>query len=151
VQRPPRKTGRHSSPPPADILERALAQLDQAGEILFRLRKALDGFSRAERGEGRSHRVCFMNRFARGSNAMTACQRTIVIPSAASREAAIEAAKRRFAELEGICDWHIHASFMEVGLLEEDAVAGCETDEQPSAVAPPSECGTRHEADRKIR
>jgi hypothetical protein len=63
---------------------------------------------------------------------MTACQRTIVIPSAPSREAAIEVAKQRFAELEGIRDWYIHASFIEAGVIEEDAEGDCETDERSS-------------------
>ncbi len=51
---------------------------------------------------------------------MTACQRSIVVPSAESREAAIEAAKQRFAELEGVPDWTLHATFIEAGLLEAD-------------------------------
>ena len=54
----------------------------------------------------------------------TACQRSIVIPSAESCEAAIEAAKQRFAELEGIPDWTLHVTFIEAGLLEDDASAG---------------------------
>jgi hypothetical protein len=75
-----------------------------------------------------------MNRFARGRNTITACQRSIVIPSAESREAAIEAAKQRFTELEGIPNWQIHASFIEAALLEEDpAAARREPDEQRSA------------------
>jgi hypothetical protein len=42
-------------------------------------------------------------------------------------EAAVEAAKQRFAELEGIPDWTLHASFIEAGLLEDDAAAGSES------------------------
>jgi hypothetical protein len=127
AQRPPESRAHHNSSPPTDILEQALAQLDQAGEILVHLQNTLDGSSHADGDAGRSYRVCFMNRFARGSNTTTACQRTVVIPSAASREAAIDAAKQRFAALEGIRDWQIHASFIEAGLLEEDAGVGCET------------------------
>ena len=75
-----------------------------------------------------------MNRFARGRNTITACQRTIVVPSAESREAAIEIAKQRFAEVEGIPNWQIHASFIEAGLIEDDAAAAArEADEQRSA------------------
>jgi hypothetical protein len=130
AQRPPGSVADHTSSPPADILERALALLEQAGEIVVRLQRARDGSSHANSDAGRSYRVCFMNRFARGSNMITTCQRSIVIPSAESRESAIEAAKQRFAELEGIRDWQIHASFIEAGLLEDDAAAGCETHEK---------------------
>jgi hypothetical protein len=70
-----------------------------------------------------------MNRFARGRNTITACQRSIVISSAESREAAIEVAKQRFAELEGIPNWQIRASFTEAGRLE-DAAAKRKADEQ---------------------
>ena len=114
---------RHLNPPSAEILRRALAQIEQAGQALGHLRKALDGPSPGENRAGRCYRVCFMNRFARGRNTITACQRSIVIPSAVSREAAIEAAKQRFAELESIPNWQIHASFIEAALLEEDAAA----------------------------
>jgi hypothetical protein len=119
--------------PPKDLLKRALEQLDQAGEILVHLHKALDGSSPAENRAGRGYRVCFLNRFARGRNTVTACQRSIVIPFTESREAAIEAAKQRFAELEGISNWQIHASFIEAGLLEDDAAAARDSDEQRSA------------------
>jgi hypothetical protein len=74
-----------------------------------------------------------MNRFARGRNTITVCQRNIVIPSAESREAAIEVAKQRFAELEGISNWQIHASFIDAGLLEENAATGREASEQRPA------------------
>ena len=102
----------HISRPPAELLERALAQLDQAGEIFLHLQKALDGSSPADNSVGRCYRVCFMNRFARGRNTITACQRSIVISSVESGKVAIEVAKQRFAELEGIPNWQIHASFI---------------------------------------
>jgi hypothetical protein len=120
--------GRHKNEPSAEILRRALAQVEQAGEIFVQLRKVLDGSSPADNRAGRCYRVCFLNRFARGRNTITACQRSIVIPSTASREIAIEAAKQRFAELEGIPNWQIHASFIEAGLLDEDAAARREDD-----------------------
>jgi hypothetical protein len=124
---------RHINPPSAEILRRALAQLDKAGEIVVHLRKALDAPASSDNREGRCYRVCFLNRFARGRNTITVCQRSIVIPSAISREAAIEAAKQHFAELEGIPNWQIHASLVEAGLLEGDAAAAREADEQRSA------------------
>lgn len=139
-----RVTGRHErlrpegvthriSRPPTELRDRACEQADQAGETLVHLQEALDGSLPAANRAGRCYRVCFMNRFARGRNTIIACQRSIVIPFAASREAAIEAAKQRFTELEGIRDWHIHASFIEAGLLEEDTADGRETDERRSA------------------
>ena len=122
VQRRLANCARDVKPPAADIM-RALAPLEQAGNIIVHLRNVLDGSSPADSGAGRSYRVCFMNRFARGRNTITACQRSIVIPCAESREAAIEAAKQRFAELEGV-PWNLHASFIEAGLLEDDASVG---------------------------
>ena len=134
AQRRPESGSHRISQPPTELLDRALEQLDQAGQILVHLQKAVDGSPSAENRAGRCYRVCFMNRFARGRNTMTACQRSIVIPSADSREAAIEAAKQRFAELEGIPNWQIHASFIEAVLLEDDAAAARrEPDEQRSA------------------
>lgn len=123
----------HISRSPTELLERALAQLDQAGEIFLHLQKALDGSSPADNSVGRCYRVCFMNRFARGRNTITACQRSIVISSAESRKVAIEVAKQRFAELEGIPNWQIHASFIQAGLLEDDAAARREADEECNA------------------
>jgi hypothetical protein len=108
------------NPPAAEILQRALAQLDQAGAIVLQLGKMFDGSLHVERGNGRCYRVRFMNRFARGRNTISACQRSVVIPSAEWREAAIETAKRCFAELEGIPDWTLHATFIEAELLEDD-------------------------------
>jgi len=136
AQSPPESVPHHASPPAADILELALAQLDQADEIVAHLRKALDGSSPPDSGAGRSYRVCFMNRFARGDKMITACQRTIIIPSAPSREAAIKVAKQRFAELEGIRDWHIHASFIEAGVIEERPHGGFPTHSDANGLAP---------------
>jgi hypothetical protein len=136
AQRRPAAEACHIHPPQAEILERALAQLEQAGEIVAHLRKSLDGSSRADAGAGPSYRVCFMNRFARGRNTITACQRSIVIPSAETREAAIEAAKQRFAELEGIPDWTLHATFIEAGLLEEGIADGCRTMNNAASIIP---------------
>jgi hypothetical protein len=128
------KVTHRTSRPPTELPDRALEQFDQAGETLVHPQKELDGSSPAENRAGRCYRVCFMNRFARGRNTITACQRNIVIPSAPSRKAAIEVAKQRFAELEGIPNWQIHASFIEAGLIEDDdAAAAREPDEQRSA------------------
>jgi hypothetical protein len=122
----------------------ALTLLPQLSEKLTAARKCLKAVQRqpapGDSGMGHSYRVCFMNRFARGRNTITACQRSIVIPAAGSREAAIEAAKRQFAELEGIRDWNLHAMFIEAGLLEDGDSAGCESQQQC-----PAEHGGREE------
>ena len=129
----PARVTHRTSRPSTELPDRALDRLDQAGETLVHPQKALDGSSPAA---GLCYRVCFMNRFARGRNTITACQRSIVVPSAESREAAIEIAKQRFAELEGIRNWQIHASFIEAELIEDDAAAAREVDEQRSADHP---------------
>jgi hypothetical protein len=61
-----------------------------------------------------SYRVCFLNEIPRNDRLFRCCQRSIVIRSARTRERAIEAAKKRFARLEGIHDWTIHASLIEI-------------------------------------
>jgi hypothetical protein len=60
-----------------------------------------------------SYRVCFINEIPRHEKLFRCCQRTIVIRSARSAERAI-AAKKRFARLEGIRDWKIHAALIEI-------------------------------------
>jgi hypothetical protein len=67
-----------------------------------------------------SYRVCFMNQFARNQTVYRICQRAVVIRSAHTRARAIEAAKKRFARLERIRDWRIHASEIEVEMIESD-------------------------------
>jgi hypothetical protein len=42
------------------------------------------------------------------------CQRTVDIHSARDRSQAIQAARTRFARLEGVGDWKLHADFYEV-------------------------------------
>ena len=69
------------------------------------------------------YRVCFLNQFAQGPKVITACQRSIVIPSATTREDAVEQAKKRFTELEGVPDWHLHATMIEVGALDAEPSA----------------------------
>ena len=129
----PESVAHHISRTPTELLERALAQLDRASEILLHLQKALDAPAPSDHREGRWYRVCFMNRFARGRNTITACQRSIVISSVESCAAAIEVAKQRFAKLEGIPNWQIHASFIEAARLEEDAAARGEANKECNA------------------
>jgi hypothetical protein len=70
-----------------------------------------------------SYRVCFMNEIPRNDKLFRCCQRSIVIRSAPSAEWAIEAAKKQFAELEGIRDWKIHAGLIEVEATDLDVEA----------------------------
>jgi hypothetical protein len=67
-----------------------------------------------------SYRVCFMNQFARNRTVYRICQRAVVIRCARTRARAIEAAKKRFARLERIRDWRIHASEIEVEMIQSD-------------------------------
>jgi hypothetical protein len=60
-----------------------------------------------------SYRVCFINEIPRNQKLFRCCQRSIIIRSARSPESAIEAAKKRFARLEGIREWKFHAALME--------------------------------------
>jgi len=61
-----------------------------------------------------SYRVCFMNEIPRNDRLFRCCQRSILIRSAPNIERALEAAKQEFAELEGIRDWKIHATLIEI-------------------------------------
>ena len=61
-----------------------------------------------------SYRVCFINEIPKNNKLFHCCQRSIIIRSARSPERAVEAAKKRFARLEGIRDWKIHAALIEI-------------------------------------
>jgi len=65
-----------------------------------------------------SYRVCFLNEIPRTDKLVRCCQRSIVVRSALSAEQAVEAAKKQFAELEGIRDWKIHAALVEVEAID---------------------------------
>jgi hypothetical protein len=101
-----------------EILEKALGQVDQANEEIKRFRKLLEPTATNIRPV---HRVCFLNEFTRFNTDVRPCQRAIIIRSARSRERAIEAAKQRFARLEGIRDWRDHAKIIEVSTIENDS------------------------------
>jgi hypothetical protein len=61
-----------------------------------------------------NYRVCFFNEIPRNDQLFKCCQRSIVIRAARTPERAIEAAKKRFARLEGVRDWKIHAGLVEI-------------------------------------
>ena len=66
------------------------------------------------------YRVSFINEIARNDKVFRCVQRSIVIRSAHSRTRAIEAAKKRFARLEGVRDWKLHAGTIEVERVETE-------------------------------
>ena len=104
-------------PPHTEILKKALGQVSLGSEEIKRFRKLLEPTGINARPV---YRVCFLNEFARFNTVVRACQRAILIRSARSRERAIEAAKKRFARLEGIRDWRDHAKIIEVSMIEDD-------------------------------
>jgi hypothetical protein len=73
-------------------------------------------------GSMTSYRVCFFNEIPRNDRLFKCCQRSIVIRAARTPERAIEAAKKRFARLEGIRDWKIHAGLIEIEPIELEPI-----------------------------
>jgi hypothetical protein len=59
-----------------------------------------------------SYRVSFINEIPTNQKLFRCCQRVITIRSARTRERAVEATKKRFARLEGIRNWKIHAALI---------------------------------------
>jgi hypothetical protein len=128
-------------PRPAEILETGLSELALARRLVHQLQPILadaaksttvesdriddspgQPFPPTGNGSG-GYRVSFLNQFPRGPKTITACQRAIVIRSAKTCEDAIEQAKKRFAELEGVPNWHLHATMIEVGALDGEPSA----------------------------
>jgi hypothetical protein len=67
-----------------------------------------------------SYRVCFLNDIPWFDKLVQSCQRAILIRSARSPGRPIEAAKKRFARLEGIRDWRLHAGRLDIESIELD-------------------------------
>jgi hypothetical protein len=91
-----------------------------------------------------SYRVCFFNEIPRNDRLFKCCQRSIVIRAARTPERAIEAAKKRFARLEGIRDWKIHAGLVEIAPIDLEPIP-----QKPIATASGKhghEKGVRHRA-----
>ena len=78
-----------------------------------------------------SYRVCFINEIPRNERLFRCCQRSIIIRSARTPERAIEAAKKRFARLEGISNWKIHAALIEIERID------IEQEQRPALAAVP--------------
>ncbi len=103
-----------------------------------------------------SYRVCFFNEIPRNDRLFKCCQRSIVIRAARTPERAIEAAKKRFARLEGIRDWKIHAGLVEIEAIEPEPIPhkpittasgkhGHEKDVRHRAQPRPAELATRRD------
>jgi hypothetical protein len=71
-----------------------------------------------------SYRVDFFNTFARCRGIHKALQRSMVV-HVACVETALEIAKARFAELEGVRDWHTRAAQIEAVPLQYDPGPRC--------------------------
>jgi len=67
-----------------------------------------------------SYRVSFINEIPRNQRLFRCCQRVITIRSARTPDRAVEAAKRRFARLEGIRNWKIHAALIAIEPIEPE-------------------------------
>jgi hypothetical protein len=67
-----------------------------------------------------SYRVSFINEIPTNQKLFRCCQRVITIRSARTRERAVEAAKKRFARLEGIRNWKIHAALIAIEPTETE-------------------------------
>jgi hypothetical protein len=101
-----------------------------------------------------SYRVCFINQIPRGPELFRCCQRSLVIRRARSPERAVEAAKKRFARLEGICDWKIHAEIIEMQEIDPTAPANASSQPHPFLHGRPSAsrtAATRRRSDNRAR
>lgn len=81
------------------------------------------------------YRVDFLNTFARNRAIYRVCQRSIVVREACCPGHARAIAELRFAELEGVPDWHIHAAEVEVVAIDRSGEPGSDAapaDEKPS-------------------
>jgi hypothetical protein len=67
-----------------------------------------------------SYRVSFINEIPTNQKLFRCCQRVITIRSARTRERAVEATKKRFASLEGIRNWKIHAALIAIESIETE-------------------------------
>ena len=66
------------------------------------------------------YRVSFINKIPRNQKLFRCCQRVITIRSARTPDRAVEVAKKRFARLEGIRNWKIHAALVAIESIETE-------------------------------
>ena len=71
-----------------------------------------------------SYRISFINDLPRNGKLFHCCQRSIVVRAARTPERAVEAAKKRFARREGICNWNIRAGRIELEVIDSPADPG---------------------------
>ena len=89
----------------------------------------------------RDYRVDFFNTFARNRATYRVCQRSIVVREACCPGHARTIAELRFAELEGVCDWRIHAAEAEVVPIDRGSEP--ETGRLPAEARPSRHADTR--------
>lgn len=129
-----------------DILGKAMAQVREAGRAIQELRAVVGSGDADPRADPRSanqsvggpYRVHFLNEFARANSVTRVCQRMITIRSARSPERAVEAAMKRFARVERIAHWRVHAQIIALEVVgAETALFGIFRD-RPRKGARPS-------------
>ena len=87
-----------------------------------------------------AYRVSFFNELTNSRGTLyKVCQRSVEIRTARSLDRAVEAAKKRFARLERVGEWRLHARLFEVEPLEEDQ----------EGVVPPADPIAAREATRR--
>jgi hypothetical protein len=69
-----------------------------------------------------TYRVRFFKMVSSHGKTVNVCQRSIDIRSAPSPDRAVQAAKQRFAHLENITEWFLHADYLEVDGLPDIAL-----------------------------
>jgi hypothetical protein len=68
-----------------------------------------------------AYRVSFFNELTNSRGTLyKVCQRSVEIRTARSLDRAVEAAKKRFARLENVGEWRLHARLFEVEPLPDD-------------------------------
>ena len=88
-----------------------------------------------------AYRVSFFNELTNSSGKLfKVCQRSVDIRTARSPERAIEAAKKRFARLEHVGEWRLHAQLVEVEAIAE---ADTKALPAPTGEAAPKAAGRR--------
>lgn len=90
------------------------------------------------------YRVDFFNTFARNRATYRVCQRSIVVRKVCCPGHARAIAELRFAELEGVCDWRIHAAEAEVIPIDRGGELG--SDGAPAEAKPSRHVDTRRRA-----
>ena len=84
-----------------------------------------------------AYRVSFFNELTNSRGTLyKVCQRSVEIRTARSLDRAVEAAKKRFARLEHVGEWRLHARLFEVEPLVEDADGGTPAAESLAARRP---------------